>query len=45
MGVYRPPGVRGRSILHKSVKTGSIEIISAKKTAAIPGFVVEGISY
>ncbi|ORX56481.1 eIF2A-domain-containing protein [Piromyces finnis] len=42
VGVYRPPGARGRNtpsnILHKDVKTGSTEIISAKKTAAIPGY-------
>ena len=40
VGVYRPPGARGRNtpsnILHKDVKTGSQEIISAKKT--IPGY-------
>jgi len=45
VGVYRPPGARTRNtpsnILHKDIKTGSTEIISAKKTAAIPGFVVE----
>jgi len=40
VGVYRPPGARGRNtpsnILHKDVKTGSQEIISAKRT--IPGY-------